>query len=302
MLKKLGNFFFRLPCRNSPLSNKLHRFVPPPILKKLKKIKNKYMPISEMIRISKSVTKYLGPEYPPTYEKIEINVTYRCNLKCWQCNRMLDIAPCNQDISLEQIDKFINNSISQKHKWKDIYISGGEPSLHPHIFEIVEKLISYKKNYSTETNIFLITNGTTKESHKITNKFSPMLRIYNSAKHIDPIKHSPICVAPVDIDDYKNADFSNGCIIPMACGIGLSVHGYYICAVAAAIDRIFGFDVGRKKLPDLQDNMIDQYRLFCGLCGHFTRSARSQHNMTTTRSWEVAIAEYKKNKPSLTLY
>ncbi|PIP37221.1 MAG: hypothetical protein COX19_17245 [Desulfobacterales bacterium CG23_combo_of_CG06-09_8_20_14_all_51_8] len=41
-----------------------------------------------------------------------------------------------------------------------------------------------------------------------------------------------------------------------------------MCAVAGGIDRIFGFNIGRKTLPPPDDTLIDQMKVFCPLCGH----------------------------------
>jgi hypothetical protein len=53
------------------------------------------------------------------------------------------------------------------------------------------------------------------------------------------------------------------------CGLGLTPSGYYMCAVAGGIDRIFQYGLGRKKIPDKSDDLSDQTTAFCGLCGHF---------------------------------
>jgi hypothetical protein len=39
--------------------------------------------------------------------------------------------------------------------------------------------------------------------------------------------------------------------------------------VAGDIDRIFGFHLGRKDLPDPSDCLVDQMEAFRPLCGHF---------------------------------
>jgi hypothetical protein len=80
------------------------------------------------------------------------------------------------------------------------------------------------------------------------------------------------------------------------------MYGYYQCTVAAAIDRIFGLNIGRKSLPTRKDNMIDLYRAFCGYCGHFLRYGSPIGMKLRTASWERAIDNYFKSKPSLTLY
>jgi hypothetical protein len=76
-------------------------------------------------------------------------------------------------------------------------------------------------------------------------------------------------MAPVDSFWHRFSDFSAGCRILSECGLGLTPLGYYACAVAGGIDRVFRFGLGRKHLPEAGDTLIDQLSAFCPLCGHF---------------------------------
>ena len=70
--------------------------------------------------------------------------------------------------------------------------------------------------------------------------------------------------------EYSNSDFTKACWIPALCGITLDMHGYYPCSVAAAIDRVFGFDLGKKELPTVQYATLEEmFANFCKLCGHY---------------------------------
>ena len=111
----------------------------------------------------------------------------------------------------------------------------------------------------------------------------------------------PFNVAPKDCKLYKYADYSNGCYITSVCGIGLTPYGYYPCAIAGGIDRVFGFDIGRKKIPSDGDSMKDQMKIFCKLCGHF-RYALPVNKEVISPTWRKAYEEYKKRKPKLSLY
>jgi len=44
-------------------------------------------------------------------------------------------------MSVEQIQKFINESVDNNVKWERIRVMGGEPTLHPDIFEILNLLL-----------------------------------------------------------------------------------------------------------------------------------------------------------------
>jgi len=267
-------------------------------MKTLKVFRNKLLPITEKIRIRRDITAFLGPEYPPSHDKIEIDITYDCNLRCRLCNRFLDFAPSKEEMSPEQIKKFINESIKLGRKWEAIFLSGGEPALHPRISEIIGLLTEYKNNFSPATKLYLLTNGF---HNSALVRLPPIVAIIDSEKDTCLPAHVPVTRAPIDLATYKNADFSNGCSIAFRCAMGLNMHGYYQCTVAAAIDRIFGFDAGRKNLPEREDDMIDLYRKFCRYCGHFLRAPISPIE-TLSFTWQRAIDNYTRVKPSLSVY
>ena len=79
------------------------------------------------------------------------------------------------------------------------------------------------------------------------------------------------------------------------CGIGLTPRGYYMCAVAGGIDRVFGFNRGRAHIPDDSDDMTDQMALFCRLCGHFG-FAWPTRKKKVSPTWKKA---YEKKKREL---
>ena len=55
--------------------------------------------------------------------------------------------------------------------------------------------------------------------------------------------------APVDSEEYMGVVYANACEVTEVAGVGLARFGYYPCAVAAGIDRVFGLDIGRRSLP-----------------------------------------------------
>ena len=125
--------------------------------------------------------------------------------------------------------------------------------------------------------------------------------IENSSKESEVCPFYPFNMAPKDSIMYRYADYSSGCHITSVNGIGLTPYGFYPCAVAGSIDRIFGFDIGRKKLPSYDDSMIDQLEVFCEFCGHF-RAAKRTNKEVMTPTWEIAYENYKNGGKKLSLY
>jgi hypothetical protein len=77
------------------------------------------------------------------------------------------------------------------------------------------------------------------------------IEIRNTSKTFSKITpFVPFNIAPIDSERFNNSDYRNGCEITSISGMGLSPYGYYPCAVAAGIDRVFGFNKGRKHLPE----------------------------------------------------
>jgi len=67
---------------------------------------------------------------------LQIDITNRCNLKCNHCRAKKD----SSELSLEDIKKICENA--KKNQFKEITLSGGEPTLHNNFLEILD-IIKY---------------------------------------------------------------------------------------------------------------------------------------------------------------
>jgi hypothetical protein len=118
-------------------------------------------------------------------------------------------------------------------------------------------------------------------------------------------------MAPVDDPKFARHDFSGGCWLPAYYGIGLTRHGYYPHPICGSIDRVFGFDLGLKKLPPPNFFWKKHFRKLCALCGHYDRYSPAGPRQTTgliddrgrmSTSWQRAYNKYREKKPVLSLY
>ncbi len=68
--------------------------------------------------------------------------------------------------------------------------------------------------------------------------------------------------------------------------------------------RFFGFKVGRKTLPAPDDDMREELRKFCSVCGIFKRSVQTQPLIQPVMSatWSKAYASWAKQHPQLSKY
>ena len=225
------------------------------------------------------------------------------------CNRFPNVLlihchqTCRTGLQTPSRLGFVQESRINQVKWKRIHVVGGEPTLHPHFLEILSILLEYKQNYSPDTLILVTSNGYGEKVNKILKKVPNQIAVSNTLKESKEQRFHPFNQAPKDSIFYKYTDYSNGCPILQLCGMGLTPYGYYHCAVAGSIDRIFGFDKGRKVLPSQEDSMGELLQTFCPLCGHFKCGVISNHTVMSP-TWDLAYKEYKQlnRRKTLSLY
>jgi hypothetical protein len=237
------------------------------------------------------------------HDRICIDITFNCNLKCFNCNRSCRQAPSADHMSPGQIEHFLRESMARERRWTHIMIEGGEPTSHSQFPEIVDMILEYKRSFSPATQVILSTNGYGQEVNRRLEKVSQDVILYNSRK-TSPVRteFDAFNVAPVDNEKYKNTDFSRACHIATFWGTGLTRYGYYPCSVGGGIDRVFGFDVGRKELPSHGDPMTQELERLCRVCGHFIRFNRVRRVDQISASWIDAYRAYGENPPVLELY
>lgn len=229
--------------------------------------------------------------------KIQIEITSDCNMKCFNCDRSCRQAPSDEKITPSQISSFVKESIRLNHSWDRITIIGGEPSMHPNLFDIINELKIYK-DVKKECKIVFSTNGSFKN---ILSKIPSWIEIYNSYKTTPVQRHCNYNESPIDNGLY----FVPYCSIPWRCGMALTRYGYFPCGAGASLCRVFGFDIGIKSLKELNfENIKVQLSKICKFCGNspniFNKRAKKE---MISKTWKRVYEEYKKSKPILkTIY
>lgn len=219
--------------------------------------------------------------FVPNVNKIELDITYDCNLKCKGCNRSCGQVPTRESMTLEQVKSFIQESIECGKKWTLINILGGEPTLHPDFLKIVESIqTKYVDTFSPKTIVQIVSNGIAPKSRELCNqaeKFSSVRIDRNSFKTSSIVDYfSPFNDAPIDDPNFKDADFSKGCWDCAYCGIGRNSNGYYACAVCGGIERVLSTSLGIKKLKDVTlPKLKEQLNFFCKFCGNYKAYAKN---------------------------
>jgi len=223
----------------------------------------------QFLRCQRIGVRWFGKPYERSRDTIEIDITYRCNLACLNCNRSCTQQPSRLDMPLGAIVSFIDRSIATGVAWRRIRLLGGEPTLHADFFTIIDLLRTYRDAHSRQTRIVVCTNGSGRTVQRRLGRLPPDVEIKNTYKLGGQRLFRPFNQAPIDSRIFGGSDFSCGCRILLDCGLGLTPMGYYPCAVAGGIDRIFQFKAGRRQLPAPEDSMTDHLRRFCRYCGHF---------------------------------
>jgi len=251
------------------------------------------------LRTSRGLTRMMGYTGSVNHYKIEIDILHRCNVLCCNCSRSCAQAPAELLMTPDQIRGFVDESLASGRQWKKIKICGGEPALHPQLFEILEILCQYRERHLPDTPIEMDSAGYGGQVKKVLSRIPSGVNIVNSRK--TPVSRPlfvPVNDAPVDSLSGRHLDFRNGCFIPQYT-MGLNANGYYPCIVAGAIDRVFGLDMARKNLPPIDDEMRDLMNEFCPFCGCF-RHFYLTDKQTSSISWHRAFTSYNRRPPEMT--
>jgi uncharacterized radical SAM superfamily Fe-S cluster-containing enzyme len=217
----------------------------------------------------------------PNLERIELDITYDCNLKCINCNRSCTQSPTSAAMSLDQVRAFAAESVGLGKRWDVINVLGGEPTLHPEFQQIVRILLDeYVDVASPDTTVQVTSNGhgTFVQGQLAGLPKHPRLLVNDESFKASPRVpyFTPFNDAPVDDPAFEDAEFSRGCWVTAYCGIGLNHLGYFACAVAGGIERVLGTGRGVQRLADVDLSIRDTLDKYCRLCGNFKHSAQSR--------------------------
>lgn len=265
----------RLPWLDRPLMRAFHRY--------------------EIWRVSESATRLLGRRWKRSLRRIDIDITYACNLRCNDCNRSVPQALSSTSLTKRDVERFVVDTVASGHDWDLIKLAGGEPTLHPQFLEILDVLRDYRRRHNPRVRIFVCTNGYGDRVKRIIAQIPADIVVDNTAKSGSLQEDfEPFNRAPCDLAEHRRSDYTNGCWITQYCGIGLTPSGYYQCSIAGGIDRVFGLDVGRCTIPVPSDPLHDQMDALCRYCGHFCKQFTPEaQDERLTASWQKAYADWR---------
>ncbi len=250
-------------------------------------------------RVGRGVTRVLGPQFHRNRRVMGIALTYACNLRCFNCDESSAQAPADAQMSVEQIQRYVNEWIDAGYHWDLLEIAGGEPTMHPDFLEIIGILREYRNRYSPGTRIKVLTNGAGEKTQRLASQVPSDIEVENSnkgGKRQAELKHATFNLAPEEVPGYGSVDYRNACEYTHRCGTGLGPTGYYHCPVAAGMDRIFEWNIGRQSLPSEDDDMLDLAERFCRKCGYFLKELEYKKPLGkqfTSPAWQQEYDGYR---------
>lgn len=240
--------------------------------------------------------------------EVEIEITTKCNNKCFDCNHMCSDyqAPDDLEITTEQLERFFEDT---KNRWDKVCIMGGEPLLHSKFLDIIKIASNCKKKYNI-SQIIVSTNMLPSDFLKeLEGAYNIFICHGVRPENYFQKNFIPINIAPIDLKYY------NGSIdCQWQYGYGLNAYGLYNCSPAGAIDRVLGMDLGIKDFCNIDKiSLANQTISFCKYCGLLI--AKKGYNIKkekfliekrtepiVTNSWSKFFGQYKIHKPTLTKF
>jgi len=253
----------------------------------------------------------------PRLPHLKINVTYRCDRGCSNCNRATHLCPSSreEDISPKQLSNMLEDCVKVGKSWTRITLTGGEPTMHDNFEEIVDILMNYKKEHNPAIRIGTYTYHHPKFYYKIENVMKKYPSEINNGVYAknnkgfeikDTMKEKPrihkiaYFKAPIDIEPskYNKDHLYHGCNEgARLCGIGYDTTGFYCCPVGAAIAKIFNLNVAIKTVAELTaKRLIEQYVPLCRLCGCYAHYKANVDRDLISPTWAKAIKEYNQKR------
>ena len=231
--------------------------------------------------------------YEPNLYLLEIAITYICNVRCSNCCTLSTQAPTRheEDMSVEDVRRFVRESVEIQYPWKWIKLHGGEPTIHPEYESICGVLVEYRNKYNSSCELSVCSNGSRpdKVDYALRLGFTPQVSV-KVGSNIDGggTRMPYVCVneSPADIG-LESVD----CHVPKDCGLGLDKRGLWPCAPMAGAARVFGYEPACRSVCEIAVAKLELMLAHCRHCG-FSVSRPRSFDPVTTPTWADKLKEY----------
>jgi hypothetical protein len=205
------------------------------------------------------------------YKSLDLEITLRCNAFCKNCFKfcnMHDKTGLNyydSDMTLEQIDRFIDQvtevSKIQKEVIEHVFITGGEPLLHPQVYQIFDKVYWNLFSKGIIGNLLINSNLIIKAPDAIKPFIVNLAAIEEKAQ-----RHNTVLLHPDDLPEMRPTFAMCNHIRKRT--VVLCYHGYSLCCAADGYIRLLGLDdLIIDKLPSSYSKFpLDKMDKVCNHC------------------------------------
>lgn len=190
---------------------------------------------------------------------VELNVTYRCNLKCRWCNRLKDEVDIpDSDMTPEQAERWCQRLATSPFRGKRVKVSGGEPRCNPQLRQILDVLVSHQPEVIGDVGV--CSNATRSESMPVLPKDIGWRRSPPAKKLASGSMHIPPLMSPKDLLLQSRIPYEK-CSTIKHCGAACDAWGFTACALLPMIGRALGVnpysaEPTRTPIPELCDHCM----------------------------------------------
>lgn len=234
--------------------------------------------------------------------RIELDITYRCNLRRFNCNRLCGLLQRPGQLSVSDVRRFAEESTAENVRWNRVAVLGGEPTLHPDLREIL-CIVS-----DVADEVLLVTNGVSGvRSADDISLHDKKFVVDNTNKSGRVHEFYQVTDAPIDSRrDVTLKEYAHGCVV-RECGISFTPNGYLPCPVAGSVDDVFELRLAKRTLHDIvTTDYAEMFKVLCPLCGHFWdvlgRQRAAHGKQIISESWQLALRQYIRKHPECTRY
>jgi len=237
------------------------------------------------------------PGWRPT--GLLVDITEKCNLSCPHCCKLCDQTDSDAHLDVDVFQRLLDESAELDYDWKLFSLFGGEPTMHPKLWDLIERLEQYAKEYPN-TCYRVVSNCVGPAAAAFLRDKPAWIFVpdYGDAsarrkRHISFLK------APCDVGRYTDAQYAQGCYRPYNCGAGFDVHGrFHVCTVGTTIARAHCPGLGYDSLADLlkADPREDLVKC-CRYCGYFNGTWEGWPSRggagAISKTWQVSLMKLR---------
>lgn len=183
----------------------------------------------------------------------EFAITYRCNVVCEYCNRLVGVIKLDDsDITLAQVKRYCDQLKAANWFPDKVKISGGEPRVHPQldaIQELIKQELGARAVWTLTNDLPETETAPYPQDKGHTWKGNPLPKA----------NHDPFLVSPVDAGMTEHQNIP-ACKSRRICGRLADAYGFSFCPVAPLLGRLLRIN------PYSPEPYIEQDHRICQHC------------------------------------